>query len=421
MQKRFSYLTFVLAGSFVILSLVAGFNAFIDPYSVFGTQRISMLNAQKPFAGDRGRVSKLYESLRVSPRGLVVGNSRPEMGLDPDHPCWPADARPVYNAALPGLGVYNQVRYAQHAQAEAPARALVMAVDFVDFLSRSFPNELDHWPPVSARGEDEVFAVDPQGLPVDGFGLRKLSDMVDAVLSLDALGHSLVTVARQGGSVPTRTSAGFNVAEGIYAPIIRREGMTALAGQKNAELALRYRGGNLKVVPKGKSWSPDFEAVKRLIEQGNAAGTVTVLAVNPLHAEYLLLLDAAGLWPQMEEWRRIIAQIGRDQSVPVWDFNLFDPYSTQSIASLAPRGEGLKWFWEPSHYRQELGDLMLANIWRDQCPSERAEAPAYGVRLDQMSDAALEAFLAEQRLARDTFKKSQPEVAKRIRSLSTAQ
>jgi hypothetical protein len=408
------YLYTVLCGVVLLVTAVGAFNFLIDPYAMLGTERIAGLNAQKPFAGDRGRVGKLHQALRVAPKGLVVGNSRPEMGLSPDHPCWPDVARPVYNIALPGLSIYKQVRYAQHAQAGGPAAALVMGVDFTDFLSEEFPSDPTLWPPAGVRTEREPFAVDPNGHPVDGFSKVRFSDIVGAVLSLDAFGHSLVTVVRQGDLVPTHTPAGFHVAEGIYQPIIRTEGPMALFAQKNRAMADRYGRAGLKIFPKEREWSPDFEAVRRLIRQGRAAGTKTVLVVNPVHAEYLLVLDAAGLWPEIDVWKRQLARMGRAEGVPVWDFSLFDSYSTEPVDALPPRGKGLQWFWEPSHYRRELGDLMLDNIWRDHCPHDQADAPRYGVRLDALSDTEIADFLADQRAARDSYKAAHPNVVARI-------
>jgi len=417
--KPYTYKTLIIAG--ILVLLVSTFNVLIDPYAVFGTPRIAGLNEFKPFAGDRGRVGKLYQVLRLAPKGLIVGNSRPEMGLSPDNVCWPASARPVYNISLPGESVYRQVRYAQHALVAGPVRALVMGVDFLDFLNAGpLPADPGAWPPTYADVDAEPFAVDPDGRPVSGFLWVRLADYIKAAVSLNAFGHSLATLARQSDEVvPTRTTTGFNPAEGIYLPIIRAEGQLVLFEQKDRELAKRLTGAQWRLFAQGETWSPDFEALRRLIRKSRADGAETVLFINPYHAEYLALLDKAGLWPQFEMWKRWLTVLARAEGLPLWDFSGINGYSTESVDALPARGASLEWFWEPAHYRRELGDLILANIWRAYCPQGSADAPRYGVRLDQIGEeaATLEAYLAAQRIARDSYKATHPLVVARVEKL----
>lgn len=421
MANHRRYMIGMLIGIFLLIALATIFNVLVDPYAVFGAPPVAGFNDAKPFAGDRGRVGKLHQVLRVGPKGLIVGNSRPEMGLSPEHPCWPAAAQPVYNIGLPGLSVYSQVRYAQHAQARGPAAALVIGVDFLDFLNAG-PATSDPraWPPSHVVLDAEPFAVDPNGEASDNFARARISDYVDAALSLDALGHSLATVVRQGGpAVPTRSAAGFNPAETFYLPIVQSEGVSVLFQQKNEEIAKRLNDAAWTLFPTSEPWSAEFEALQRLLRQSLAAGSETIVFINPYHAEYLLLLEAAGLWPQFELWKRRLAELARAEGVALWDFSSVDGYSGESIDDLPARGAALTWFWEPAHYRSELGDLMLANIWRPHCPPDLADAPDYGVRLDRRigSDAELDDVFASQRAARDHFKATHPEVGSRIERL----
>lgn len=93
MFKR--YILIGIAGCALTVLAAGVINWFIDPYGIFGTRIVHGLNALKPFAGDRGRTVKLYQVIRVRPRGLIVGNSRPELGLDPANGCWPKSTHPI--------------------------------------------------------------------------------------------------------------------------------------------------------------------------------------------------------------------------------------------------------------------------------------------------------------------------------------
>ena len=66
-----------------LLLLVAGFNILVDPYGLFRLVDAPAFNATKPTSGAHGAMVKAYQVLRVDPAGLILGNSRAEVGFDP--------------------------------------------------------------------------------------------------------------------------------------------------------------------------------------------------------------------------------------------------------------------------------------------------------------------------------------------------
>ena len=68
----------------------------------------------------------------MRPRTLLLGNSRVEIGLDPESPLWPQDDRPVFNAAESGRDLAIALIRLRHAMETAPPRLVVVAVDFPD-------------------------------------------------------------------------------------------------------------------------------------------------------------------------------------------------------------------------------------------------------------------------------------------------
>jgi len=114
--------------------LGAGFNYLVDPYSLFGTRRLPGFNELKPTASERVRVTKPYMAARVKPKVVIGGNSRPEIGLNPQSVCWDDADQPVFNSGIPGADVFMQVRYVQHAVESGKARRILFGVDFLDFL-----------------------------------------------------------------------------------------------------------------------------------------------------------------------------------------------------------------------------------------------------------------------------------------------
>jgi hypothetical protein len=408
-QRR--YLLLLALGTIVAVGLAGLANWFVDPYALYGTARIEGVNARKPYAEDRGRTSKIYESARVKPHAVVVGNSRPEMGLDPLNACWPEEARPVYNIALPGAGVYTQTAYAQHAMAAGKVTTVVMTLDILDYLEGPGVKAPAAWPPEDATAENLL--VDATGERRAAYPLEKVKNYATAAFSLETLADSVGTVAAQrSGSGENLTPLGFNEPEGLYLPILTNEGEATLFAQKNKEVADLLRSRRWGLYAAGTKDSPDLAALRHFLDDTGQEGVRTILVINPLHAEYLAILDLAGLWPLFEDWKKTLVEMtaGRD-NVTLWDFTDFDIYSSEDIDLLPPRGKGLQWFWEPAHYKKELGDIILANIFRQGCGTS---APPYG---EILTPQTLDAHDAGLRQRRDAYVRSHPKVLARLRAL----
>lgn len=113
---------------------VIGFNVAVDPYGFFGSPRIVGFNAVKPKAGGQSHAAKAYQVARAAPTTVIIGNSRPEMGLDPRSACWRPEDRPVFNLGLRGAGFRMQADYLRHAVAGGTVRHAVIGLDFSEFV-----------------------------------------------------------------------------------------------------------------------------------------------------------------------------------------------------------------------------------------------------------------------------------------------
>lgn len=391
-----SWICFSLLG----LLLVAGLNIAVDPYSVFGTPRVVGFNALKPSIGTKVRMAKVHQVMTVRPKAIVIGNSRPEIGLDPDHPCWPAANGPVYNAAVPGISVYGQIRYGQHAMASGEVGLILIGLDFVDFLvAPDMDRDPRAWPVV--EHEPMRLRVDALGQSRPAFRLDRLKDQLSATLSLDALGDTVATLIQQRpGSTITRTALGLNPGQPIFGPIIRHEGIGILFAQKNRTIAARLSAHPWSLVHRRFDWSTSFEALLRLFRQARGEGIRIIPFINPLHADFLVLIDQAKLWPLMDEWKeRVVTIAAEEGGVSVWDFSGFDDHATETVNHVAAKGESLEWFWEPAHYRKALGDKMLSAMLAESCAGPKNN-DAWGTAL---TPSTIQDHLAKQRAGRDAY------------------
>jgi len=344
------YIRTLLLTAVAVLFFVAGFTLTIDPYGYFGTPRITGLSRIKPASATRNRTVKPIAMARINPRTLILGNSRPEVGLDPASPIWPKAKRPIYNFGIPGAGVSEQGRYGLLALSKQSLRFVYWGVDFVDFMADRRSMKYCN------RSSATVKVVVPKSST-----WKRLKDTTLALWSLRAVLDSVWTVLSQYRPYSAnRTMLGFNPARD-YWPTIVAEGQGVLFKEKNAEVRKRLFGQGLMLVGKGCNWSSDFEALNEVLEAFKAKGIHVVLFINPYHVDYLNIIREAGLWQQFQTWKNYLAEIARETGSELWDFSKLDPRKQENVETLR-RGQALQWFWEPAHYRRALGRLMLSQM-----------------------------------------------------------
>ncbi|MFO1432179.1 MAG: hypothetical protein U1F76_18880 [Candidatus Competibacteraceae bacterium] len=407
------FLKYLGATFIIMMSCIGGIDYLVDPYGLFGSPRIDGFNALKPAAGESARIIKPYQVIRAKPRTLIVGNSRPEMGLDPDHRCWPSDMRPVYSMTIPGSSVYMQIRYAQHALTTNSIRTVLLAVDFLDFLTMpGIEKDPFEWPPAATEFENRL-QINAMGRRNHNFFRQSFKDYFSATFSLNALNSSLSTffVNRVDSNTSTRTELGFNPAKD-YLKIIYSEGQYVLFKQKNNQVINQLLGHDWSIYHKGFLWSAELEALRQFIKYAKARKIKLTVFINPYHADYLNSIQQTSQWPLFEEWKRAITKLVNEQEgVELWDFSGFNRYTVEEPPGADNTHTVMQWFWEPAHYRKELGDKMLARMLADQgCAEEDRE---FGTLL---SADNIEQQLARFRSQRDAFITGRPEAVARIRS-----
>jgi hypothetical protein len=94
-------------------------------------------------------------------------------------------------------------------------------------------------------------------------------------------------------------------------------------------------------------------------------------------------------WELVEQCKRLLVELAsranaaRAAGPPcrVWDFAVHDWHTTERIETLVAdparrpaTQRPLRWFWEPSHFHQSLGDLMIARMFG----GEATAAPRIG-------------------------------------------
>lgn len=378
----------VLAGVTLVVALVS----LVDPYDQYRLVVSPGFNLIKPALTRYQNEIKLTRVVEVQPDVLILGNSRAEIGFDPDAPVFTRQNMSAYNLAVPGTGIANalaQVEYL-HSVGFMP-KIIVLSLEFLDFMEASQQNA-NPGPPAHLNDNSH---------PVTGWFWR-----FDSLLSLAAVSDAIHTLfIQRNDEAETITSRGFNPLK-QYRPITRDKGYYRLfqqRAQENTEIYLKKAQGSLTIA--------DFASLNSILNRAAESGSEVKLIIYPYHAQILVLFEETGLWPAFQEWKSLLVReiAAVRQQHPSARFTLFDfsgygPYNCEKIPGKGDRQTATHWYWEAGHFKKELGDIVLESVFSypmsvlRKTYVEADKMDSFGFRLDE-SDVAL--TLNIQRIGRE--------------------
>jgi hypothetical protein len=310
-----------------MLAAVASFNFIIDPYGLWGAPVIERLNAGKPAERDNEMMFKAADVRRARPATLLLGSSRVDLGLDPLHPAL-AEFGPAYNLALMGGYVGPLLQYYKHALgAQPPPRRVVMGLDFFAF------NRVVVAPP----------SFDAARLGLDHL---ILTDVVASLLTRVATVDSFRTVVTSWRDPLFRAFTQGMATDAFVHQYAVEKGMPERF-RESTELYLNGPGYYEDFVLSEKAFADIAEIVRLSSEQG----VDLRFFIPPEHIVLQEALRVRGLWETYWRWKERIAALS-----PYWDFSGYNTITTEPI------GDRMSLYWDASHFRKGVGNLVLDRI-----------------------------------------------------------
>lgn len=390
-----------------LLLACAAVNVLIDPYHVFGTERWPGVNGRKTEASSYTPLVKAAQIERIKPRMVLLGTSRVDIGLDPQHPAWPAALHPVYNYGLPEASILTLQRQLEHALAAGPVRSAVVGIEFQDFLrARLDPNA------VPDEVERRFVALSSPGTAWLRAQQRAI-DAASASLTLGALLSSASTLASQRATRAGDVTDLGLTSEAPYAELVRRDGYHALFEQKNLGVVQARQTAARRFAADARPVFVELAPLLRLMEFCRQHGIELQLFVPPYHAHFLEIVDATGLGSRFEDWKRTLATAVEAQrtltgaKVTLWDFAVYSEYTTEAVPRKGDVRGQMQWFWEPLHFKRALGDIVVARM------AGLSPVP-FGARLDP---ALIEDHLRADRERRAEYRRTRADEVRALHAL----
>ena len=334
------YLAAILATATAVVAIAVGLNYLVDPYILhqWDSPALRRLTSAQQKLLPWG---KTYAAFRYRPEALLLGSSRSEIGLPADIPLFAG--RRVLNLAISGASVGDAARMLRHSSRFAKPRLVVWGLDY-GWQFREKTGNTDFI--------DELEAGDsPYALH------RALLDLKRS-MSLTMTGDTLAVLSgsNERSCLPLLAYHGFK-APPCLEIIMKNEGGTRRAFEE----VLR---------PKAPQGAPDdVSATIAFLEDSLrptcSAGTTVRLFIQPLHA-LAELSYWNGLEEGVEEWKRqLTAMAERLRSggcdIALYDFSGFNRITTEPTPQESGE-ENMAHYWEQSHYKGEVGELILARL-----------------------------------------------------------
>lgn len=362
----------------VSLIILAAFNIIVDPYRTFDLIKTPRLDACKSSRG--GRIAKAEQLRRGRWDTVILGNSRVDAGIDPASPAW-GDQR-VFNCGLTGLNFIEEARVFEFLETVTKPKTVVLCIDFFHFQDGSGVADEFNF---SRFNSDRSVA----------------AHYIDALWGVTPTWHSILTLHNYFGA-KSRDYSDLGLRIKPMAPP-HESGRAAFENYVTHACETWRRQG---------PWSNNVRCMERFEDTLRLAAdrqTRVIVVMLPVHALDLEMIRCQiGGCGLIENWKRGIvnatANVGREkplaQPVQVWDFSGYQGYTADAVPP-ANDPRAMTWYWEPSHFRKELGDLLIDKIMNHPAP-QGCDISEFGVKIDPFN---IEAHLSQQRADRLVFAK----------------
>lgn len=391
------YLIVVLTSALASLAAVALFNLWVDPYRLFRVFPESPITATKARPSANIGQIKVLNAARAGQPVLIMGNSRADIGFNPQHRFFTNLPGKTYNAAVPGAGVQQVRDDFEMLVDNTQVKTVLLAVDFQDFVLNAQS--------VQGRPADTRESLKGIRLARQFGSAFTLTGTQDSIATLLASRDPYAAVMGLDGLNPMRD----------YAAIAQRDGYPSMFRQRLQETAARYVTSSRGIFPPGETDSGEFAALRDIVSVARKKNIDLYILTYPYHAQYYLLFAELGLWDEFSNWKRTVLETveGQIRLIPCdcrtefWDFSVITPVTTAPVVTNQARAAS-QWYWEAGHFKASLGDLVL-----DQLSGPPQQANSFGSRL---AAPMIEPWLQGQSDKLDEYRRQHPEELIEVRN-----
>ncbi len=379
-----NYVIRICISSLIAFVAFAGFNWLVDPYKIWNAPNIHGINTAKSELAIHERIYKTVGLAQHPTNTVILGTSRSDIGLNPNHPALGQDAINLGISSQP----YRETRMLfDWLHDRASVKTFVIGLDF--FASNSFFPEPGDFAVENFTNERRWKLIFSGSTLVDSaLTIHKRKVLLGDTWSEKGLRFwSDEYVKNGGGHRKIMSESEKMFLTKIYLP------------SPSCSFDFASTSGKL----------PPLEEIRAVFVRAHREHIALKLLISPSHSRQWETLAAAGLWDKWEEWKQRLVQMNEEeaqragqQPFPLWDFSGYNSISTETVPVPGDAKSIMSWYFDSSHYTPATGDLVLDRIFNLNSP-ERTVPDDFGILLTSHNIAA---HLASIRVAREHYRQT---------------
>jgi hypothetical protein len=191
-------------------------------------------------------------------------------------------------------------------------------------------------------------------------------EMIQGSLSLATLRATFNTLFNQAGrGVFMYSPYGFRLPFSIEAKL------QSLGSYHRAfAQIIKYENQGNKAALQKKEDHYSYVYLKRILRFCREKNIRLAMFISPTHAWRMEEMRLKGQWQDFENWKRRLVQAVEEESgeiggvspYTIWDFSGYNSITTEPVPSANDTSARMHGYWEVSHYKKEVGDIILRKI-----------------------------------------------------------
>jgi hypothetical protein len=319
----------VFCASFILLSY------FANPYEIRSLLSTSN-NTASYFGGTR--TAKAIEIIEGDYDAFILGSSRSEIGINPNHALW--GELKTYNTSLAGSNFIEtfEVFKAILKKTKKP-KLLILSLDYGLFS----PNR-------STSSDFNLSRFDSSNNAFSSFFKERLSK--------ESIEKSFRELKYTALEKPSTHLSGQKVGSLTFSKKIKTVGQHELV----------FKTLEKKVINNSESYSSEgfskvrLELLQKMITLCAKNEIQLKIFISPVHALQLMTFKRIGLWEDFIQWKRSLTlTLTAYPEIPLYDFTNLNSFITEKIPGSNDNTQ-MQWFWETSHYNEHLGNEVLKKL-----------------------------------------------------------
>ena len=315
----------------LVLFLSSIVNFVVDPYGIYKTSFFP----NKPREATQARLMKSFELENIKPSSIVIGTSRADLGIDPEHMYF---EKPSYNSSIPGASIYEIKFYVEKAIKLGNLKQILFVADWRMF-------------------NDMLKKVDDFESYFNNFNKLKF------LLNIQSLEDSYFTIKNQA-------SKSMYLNNGL----LEDKHMSTHVKNSGGHLALMNKDDSFyySIFPKSNNFyqgtiRSSFDDFKDILEMCYKNNIKLEIIFGPSHIRQWEAFNYYHNIDIFYKWKKDVVlavnHVAKEKNknpFKVYDFSVYHDFTAEKVPT--DPNVTMKYHWESSHYKKELGNIVLDRL-----------------------------------------------------------